>query len=66
MVPYVRRRPPGPATGRIRRSAGILEGDEMVAWPVSTRVGNVKNNDPSLMEPATRICRRSRIAVWPT
>jgi putative SOS response-associated peptidase YedK len=23
----------------------------MVAWPVSTRVGNVKNNDPSLIEP---------------
>ena len=25
--------------------------DGMVAWPVSTRVGNVKNNDPSLIEP---------------
>jgi putative SOS response-associated peptidase YedK len=24
---------------------------EMVAWPVSPRVGNVKNNDPSLVEP---------------
>jgi putative SOS response-associated peptidase YedK len=24
---------------------------EMVAWPVSQRVGNVKNNDPSLIEP---------------
>jgi len=23
----------------------------MVCWPVSTRVGNVKNNDPSLIEP---------------
>jgi putative SOS response-associated peptidase YedK len=23
----------------------------MVAWPVSPRVGNVKNNDPSLIEP---------------
>ncbi len=23
---------------------------KMVAWPVSTRVGNVKNNDPSLTE----------------
>jgi hypothetical protein len=22
----------------------------MVAWPVSTRVGNFKNNDPSLIE----------------
>jgi putative SOS response-associated peptidase YedK len=24
---------------------------EMICWPVSTRVGNVKNNDPSLVEP---------------
>jgi putative SOS response-associated peptidase YedK len=26
--------------------------EEMVAWPVSPRVGNVQNNDPSLIEPA--------------
>jgi putative SOS response-associated peptidase YedK len=25
--------------------------DDMICWPVSTRVGNVKNNDPSLIEP---------------
>ena len=25
--------------------------EEMVAWPVSPRVGNVKNNDPSLIQP---------------
>jgi putative SOS response-associated peptidase YedK len=25
--------------------------EEMVCWPVSQRVGNVKNNDPSLIEP---------------
>jgi len=25
--------------------------EEIVAWPVSPRVGNVKNNDPSLVEP---------------
>jgi putative SOS response-associated peptidase YedK len=24
---------------------------QMVCWPVSARVGNVKNNDPSLIEP---------------
>jgi putative SOS response-associated peptidase YedK len=24
---------------------------EMVAWPVSQRIGNVKNNDSSLIEP---------------
>jgi putative SOS response-associated peptidase YedK len=23
----------------------------MICWPVSARVGNVKNNDPSLFEP---------------
>jgi len=23
----------------------------MIAWPVSARVGSVKNNDPSLIEP---------------
>jgi putative SOS response-associated peptidase YedK len=23
----------------------------MICWPVSARVGNVKNNDPSLVEP---------------
>jgi putative SOS response-associated peptidase YedK len=25
--------------------------DDMICWPVSPRVGNVKNNDPSLAEP---------------
>ena len=25
--------------------------DEMTCWPVSARVGNVKNNDPTLIEP---------------
>jgi putative SOS response-associated peptidase YedK len=25
--------------------------DGMICWPVSPRVGNVKNNDPSLVEP---------------
>jgi putative SOS response-associated peptidase YedK len=25
--------------------------DEMICWPVSARVGNVNNNDPSLIEP---------------
>ena len=27
--------------------------DEMTCWPVSARVGNVKNNDPSLIERIT-------------
>jgi putative SOS response-associated peptidase YedK len=25
--------------------------EKMARWPVSPRVGNVKNNDPSLIEP---------------
>jgi putative SOS response-associated peptidase YedK len=25
--------------------------EKMTCWPVSTRMGNVKNNDPSLIEP---------------
>jgi len=25
----------------------------MIAWPVSQRVGNVKNNDPGLIAPLT-------------
>ena len=25
--------------------------EEMTCWPVSVRIGNVKNNDPSLIEP---------------
>jgi len=35
--------------------------EEMTSWPVSTPVGNVKNNDPSLIEPDAPICRRSTI-----
>jgi putative SOS response-associated peptidase YedK len=27
--------------------------DEMMCWPVSARVGSVKNNDPTLIEPIT-------------
>jgi putative SOS response-associated peptidase YedK len=29
--------------------------NEMICWPVSARVGNVKNNDPSLIEPVAAI-----------
>ena len=28
-----------------------IPSDEMTCWPASARVGNVKNNDPSLIEP---------------
>jgi putative SOS response-associated peptidase YedK len=27
--------------------------DGMICWPVSARVGNVRNNDSSLIEPVT-------------
>jgi putative SOS response-associated peptidase YedK len=27
--------------------------DEMTCWPVSARVGNARNNDPSLIDPIT-------------
>ncbi len=27
--------------------------EEMISWPVSPRVGNVRNNDPGLIEPLT-------------
>jgi putative SOS response-associated peptidase YedK len=29
---------------------------EMTCWPVSSQVGNVKNNDPSLIEPIATVC----------
>jgi putative SOS response-associated peptidase YedK len=32
--------------------------DDMIAWPVSPRVGNVKNNDPGLIEPIALHHRR--------
>jgi hypothetical protein len=31
----------------------------MVCWPVSKRAGNVKNNDPGLIEPITLQQRRA-------
>jgi putative SOS response-associated peptidase YedK len=32
------------------RLAGPFPADEMTCWPVSARVGNVENNDASLIE----------------
>jgi hypothetical protein len=32
----------------------------MICWPVSARVGNIRNNEPSLIEPITEFCRRRR------
>ena len=41
-----------PATvGDLKAVLAPYPSDEMICWPVSTRVGNVKNNDPTLIEP---------------
>ena len=34
--------------------------DAMICWPVSQRVGSVKNNDPSLVEPIPPAMRKRR------
>jgi putative SOS response-associated peptidase YedK len=41
-----------PATVRdLKDMLAPYPSDDMISWPVSTRVGNVKNNDPTLIEP---------------
>jgi len=41
-----------PATVRdLKAMLAPYPSDSMIAWPVSTRVGSVKNNDPTLIEP---------------
>jgi hypothetical protein len=41
-----------PATARdLKAMLAPYPSEGMIAWPVSTRVGSVKNNDPSLIEP---------------
>ena len=36
---------------RLKALLAPYASDEMTCWPVSSRVGNVKNNDPGLIEP---------------
>ena len=36
---------------RLKALLAPYPSEEMICWPVSARVGNVKNNDPSLIEP---------------
>jgi putative SOS response-associated peptidase YedK len=47
--------PGGPASGGWAQPPVDLlrpfPAEKMVAWPVSERVGNVRNNDPQLLEP---------------
>jgi putative SOS response-associated peptidase YedK len=41
-----------PATIRdLKTMLAPYPSEDMVSWPVGTRVGNVKNNDPALIEP---------------
>jgi putative SOS response-associated peptidase YedK len=40
-----------PADPDALKSMLVPYAGSMVAWPVSARVGNVKNNDASLIEP---------------
>ena len=47
----------GEATADLERLKALLApypAKDMVIWPVDRRVGNVKNNDPSLIEPIER------------
>ena len=36
---------------RLKALLAPYPSEDMICWPVSARVGNVKNNDPSLIEP---------------
>ena len=44
---------------RLKALLAPYPAEEMVAWPVSPRVGNVKNNDPSLIKPIADMVRLS-------
>jgi putative SOS response-associated peptidase YedK len=49
---------PGEQPADVRQLKALLApcpSDEMICWPVIIRVGNVKNNDPSLTEPIAGI-----------
>jgi putative SOS response-associated peptidase YedK len=56
ILPPVRRGLPGSARKRARDRADLkvvartLPAEDMTMWPVSARVGNVRNNDPLLIE----------------
>jgi putative SOS response-associated peptidase YedK len=40
-----------PTPARLKILLAAYPAKEMACWPVSTRVGNVKNNNASLIEP---------------
>jgi len=37
--------------GQLTALLALYSSEEMTCWPVGARVGNIKNNDPSLIEP---------------
>jgi hypothetical protein len=48
-----------PATMRdLKAMLAPYPSDGVISWPVSPRVVNVKNNDPTLIEPIAAACRR--------
>jgi putative SOS response-associated peptidase YedK len=49
---------------RLRDLLAPYPAEEMTCWPVSTRVGNVKNNDPSLIEPWRSLLTKGFPANW--
>jgi len=55
-----------PATvGDLKALLAPYPSDDMICWPISTRVGNVKNNDPTLIEPiAARDLKELSTAIW--
>ena len=40
-----------PVWSRSKRCSRQFPSEEITCWPVSTRVGNVRNNDPNLIDP---------------
>jgi hypothetical protein len=54
LTAHVRPRP-GERSADLDQLKSLLKpypADDMVRWPVDRRVGNVKNKDPALIEPA--------------
>ena len=42
-----------PGAGQLKAMLAPYPSEDMTCWPVSPWVGNVKNNDPSLIEPTS-------------
>ena len=53
MAGLARRRSGG--RGELKSLLAPYPADEMICWPVSARVGNVRNNDATLIEPLAAV-----------